>query len=370
MDFLEELRELVILHACAQNMNLAACRNVLDRIVRLEPDGRGSWAFEWRQEGLSFLRKQRPLDAYQYFNLARFPYPFTPQMETAHQECLSAFNTWVNDIGIHCQRQVVEYQGHSIPFYFSPFKKDAPLLLVMGGIVSLKEQWSGFILAGKKLGMSVLVAEMPGVGENPMIYDDSAYGYLSALIDKVAAQAQVEHTHAVMMSFSGNLALRQAVQDKRIKAITTVGAPVQRFFTDDSWWRAVPETTKNTLARLCRCDDKALFDYIARFAIADSELKHLNTPVYYIRSRRDEIIPEAEVALLSRCIKRLHITEYDDVHGSPNYMMEMQKLVPLTVLRESGTNRVAAILLRCLLGLNQLRRVLRRVLRREARYEQ
>lgn len=347
-----------MLHARAQNMDLSRCRRILSRIEVFEREGEGGWGHEWEKEGDLEVAAGKPQSAFQYYNLARFPYPGNDDMEAAHEKCVKTFTSWAKSKGIEFKRLKARVKGVDIPFYFRSAGTNKPLLLVMGGIVSIKEQWQAFLWAGKKLGVSVLVAEMPGVGENALVYDRSAYDYLSELIDTVQDLADVSHTHIVAMSFSGNLALRQALDDSRIRAITTVGAPVYRFFTDTQWWRQVPLTTKKTLAHLCAVEEGAVFDYIARFSIEGEDLKDLTIPVYYVRSVNDEIIPPGEKDVLMRHVSALNMREYKDVHGSPNHMGDLQKYVPMTVLKEAGTNKPAQMMLNMMLALGGVKRLM------------
>ncbi|MGR9052986.1 MAG: alpha/beta hydrolase [Gammaproteobacteria bacterium] len=329
---------------------------VLTALDSSDKEGAGGWGYEWAKEGDRHVAAGKPKDALQFYNLARFPYPANSDMKAAHRKCVDTFVASAKLPGIGFERLSLHVEGNEVPFYFSRSGASNPLLLVMGGIVSIKEQWQAFLWAGKKLGMSVLVAEMPGVGENTLVYDDSAYAFLSMLIDAVRNKADVFHTHVVAMSFSGNLALRRAPHDSRIRAITTVGAPVRHFFTDAVWWRQVPMTTKRTLAHLCRVPENEVFDYIGRFAIADDELAELDIPVYYVRSLFDEIIPPSEKDVLVHGVARLNLREYRDFHGSPKHMSDMQTYVPMTVLKEAGTRRAAYNMLKLKLAVNAVKR--------------
>jgi esterase FrsA len=361
---LEELQNLVLLHARAQNMDMVCVKQILARVATLAQQGAGGWGHEWMQEGDRLVGQSKPELAFQYYNLARFPYPSNPDMLQAHRKCVSTFaisakNAAEKDAQLDFRRMSVNYGGQEVPFYFCRSGENRPLLLVMGGIVSIKEQWQAFLWAGKRLGVSVLVAEMPGVGENPLPYDEHASALLSCLIDAVKDLARVEHTHLVAMSFSGNLALRQATRDKRIRAISSVGAPVQNFFTDARWWENVPQTTKVTLAHLCRVAPEQVFAHIGCFALSEAELAQVNIPVYYVQSLHDEIIPASEAALLQKCLPQLTLRQYPDVHGSPNHMADLQKFVPMTVLKEAGTNPVALMVLKLILGVAGLKRKLK-----------
>ena len=103
-----------------------------------------------------------------------------------------------------------------------------PVLVVLGGIISPKEQWAPLMRMSGRLQMPVVVTEMPGVGENRTRYTPASAAELSALLDDLRA----EHGAYVLgMSFGGHLALRCAAVDPRIHGIATVGAPIDGFFS-------------------------------------------------------------------------------------------------------------------------------------------
>ncbi|MFT6097477.1 MAG: esterase FrsA [Arenicella sp.] len=352
--YLDELVDLVLLHAIAQNLDLSQCHKTIEQIKTLANNDLNSWVYEWKAGAESYLNNGDLLNAFQYFNLARFPFPSNDSMRLAHRNCVDTFEQWTVQQKIPCERRVVKIAEHAVPFYFSSNGEDLPLVIVMGGIVSIKEQWNGFIKAGKTLGVSVILAEMPSVGENPMPYANDADLLLDALVGAVEGEFSSQHIHLVMMSFSGNLGLKFAAREKRVKAVTTVGAPVKHFFTDQQWWVKVPLTTKRTLAYLCQCSEHQVFDAIKDFAIPETMLQKLTIPVYYIQSEHDEIIPSEEVTYLRKHVSGLHVTQYPDVHGSPRHMSQMQKWVPITVLTETKGNSLVLFILKTSLKVKQI----------------
>lgn len=106
-----------------------------------------------------------------------------------------------------------------------------------------------------------------------------------------------------------------------------------------------PQTTKRTLAHLCRTDLQGLFERIQPLRLADVQMRRLAIPIDYIASlRRDH--PPAERNFLRSHIAKLRLYEFDDVHGCPHYMEEIQDRVPLSLLRQSsrGTAPIAIYL--------------------------
>jgi pimeloyl-ACP methyl ester carboxylesterase len=184
----------------------------------------------------------------------------------------------------------------------------------------------------------MVVAEMPGVGENPLTYRLESWRMLSAVLDALAGRADVRRTYTSTMSFSGHLALRCALHDARIRGVVTAGAPISDFFTDRGWYDAtVPAITKDTLAHLTGLAHGAAFDGMRSWALTDEELARLRIPVGYTVSLRDEIIPPGDVEALVRAAPDVVLNEHDDVHGSPEHVDETRAWTVETVLRMMQT---------------------------------
>jgi pimeloyl-ACP methyl ester carboxylesterase len=215
----------------------------------------------------------------------------------------------------------------------------------MGGIVSVKEQWAPILARIAQLGMAGVVTELPGVGENTLRYDAKSWQMLSGILDALSDRAEVNQTYAMTLSFSGHLALRCAVDDQRIRGVITTGAPINRFFTDTAWQEAVPGVTVDTLAALTGAEPGVVsagrvLAGLADWALSSDQLAALDIPVWYVASRRDEIIPAGELDLLREHVRELHLVANDDVHGSPEHTTETQLWCLLALLRMRGGHRL------------------------------
>jgi pimeloyl-ACP methyl ester carboxylesterase len=219
-----------------------------------------------------------------------------------------------------------------------------PLLLVTGGIVSIKEQWAPILVQATRLGVAGVVAEMPGVGENTLPYDEDSPAMLSAILDAVGDRADTSRTYLVALSFSGHMALRAAAKDPRIRGVVTAGVPVSAFFTDTAWQARVPRVTVDTLAHLLETTAAGVGERVAGWGLADTELAALDVPVACLWSRRDEIIPAADAQALARSVRRLDLVDNDDVHGSPSHLLETRVWVLLSLLRMLGVRDVKRLL--------------------------
>lgn len=341
MNDVDELKQFAAAHARIQQMSRSQCRDLLGRIRTDDGDLPGSWVGEWCRDAGMFEQRGRMLDASRRYNMAGFPYVDGPARRHARDRGIQAFDRWrrehtdIQPLDIHLARGRVRCWVNGLSA-----THPRPVVLVMGGIVSVKEQWAPALLWARRMGMAGVVAEMPGVGENTLPYDVASWQMLSGVLDAVGDRADVAHTYAMTMSFSGHLALRCAANDARIRGIVTVGAPVSVFFTDTGWLRDLPRITVDTLAHLTRTEATELAGRIRDWRLTREELASLDIPVCYLASRRDEIIPGGEVQRLKNDVRHLHLLQNDDVHGSPQHQAETWLWAVCSVLRMLGGHRL------------------------------
>ncbi|WP_434597776.1 alpha/beta hydrolase [Streptomyces sp. A5-4] len=335
MDHLDELKEFARLHARGQGMPADQADQVLRRITNDTPGDPSSWAAVWTTEGKAAASRGKLLEACSHYALARFPYHGDEDRQRAQRLCVETFDTWrLRQGGI--ERLELKHPDGSVACWTSGLdaRKPLPLLVVMGGIVSVKEQWAPLLPKLRKLGFATIVAELPGVGENTFRYRPDSWRLLPFLLDQVADRARVTNTSMLALSFSGHLALRAAVEDPRIRRVLTVGAPVGEFFTDEQWWPRVPGITADTLCRLSGAADRTeLRALLPDFALTAEQLGALRIPVRYVASSRDEIIPPGEQALLRRSAGDVRFKTFDDVHGSPAHLGAMRRWLFSSLLR-------------------------------------
>jgi esterase FrsA len=338
MNDVSELKQFAVLHARAQS--IPRYRELLD-VIRTDEDGvPGSWAWEWGRAADLRLNAGHVLDASRLYAMARFPYVDGTARRHASVSCVSTFDRW-RRAETDIQRLEIVLPGGRVRCWASGLSatKRLPLLLAMGGIVSVKEQWAPVLVHARRFGMAGIVTEMPGVGENTLRYEAESWRMISGLLDTVRDLADVAQTYAVAQSFGGHLAMRCAVDDPRIRGIVTVGAPVSGFFTNTVWQGTLPRITVDTLTHLTGVKSADLSSHLRHFALTADQLDGLTIPVCYLASRRDEIIPGSEVSLLKKHVRDLRLVENDDVHGSPHHVTESRVWTILSVLRMRDVHR-------------------------------
>jgi esterase FrsA len=329
MNSVQELKQYAGVHARGQE--IPHYERLLERIWT-DGTGPGSWVGEWCAEGDRLLQLGHPRAASRHYLMARFPFVDGTAREEAYVKSLTAFERWAAGRGIG--RVDATVQGRRVSCWQAGLAagRSRPLLVVMGGIVTVKEQWAPVLPVFARLGVAAVATEMPGVGENEVRYDRSSWRFLSGLIDGLADRVDVTRTYVLAMSFSGHLALRCAMEDPRIRGVMTVGAPVREFFTDTGWQQHLPRITVDTLAHLTGAGVTELADR----ALPADGLAALDIPVAYVASLRDEIIPPGDVATLCHQVRDLRLLRHDDVHGSPQHLDETKLWLALSLLRMRG----------------------------------
>ena len=339
-----ELKNFAAVHAHAQGIR------GLDRLLAgITDDDEGSpqsWAERWTAAGDVLRGQGRLLEAVRYYTMARFPYIDGPGRRRAHDLAVRTFARWAPENGL--ERIELELPGGRVVCWATGLsaRRPRPLVITCGGIVSPKEQWAPALAAVRRFGFAAVVLEMPGVGENTQLYDTDSWRLLPALLDAIGPAACTRQTYAMSLSFSGHLALRAAAEDRRIRGVVTVGAPVAAFFTDQRWISGLPKLTLDTLAHHTGLPAGNLPEALAPWALSDELLAGLDIPVGYTASLRDEIIPPADPALLRAQVRRLDLRRYDDVHGSPSHIGQIRLWALASILRMHGVRDPRALAIR------------------------
>lgn len=329
---LDEIVELARLHARAQGISPAA----FDAVVAGLPDG--GWAATWARHADRHAAVGRPLAACRHHAMARWPFPAEPAALRSATECVRAFDRWRRRTG-GVERLELDLPGGRVACWTAGLDGDRPrpLVLVTGGIVSVKEQWAPWLGAARQLGVAVVVTELPSVGENTVRFGPAALDLLPQLLDRIGPSACRAGVHVVGLSFGGHLALAAAPDDPRIASILTVGAPVHRLFTDRQLWERLPRTTTATLEHLTGTRGTDTPGLLAAMALTPQHLSRVAVPVRYVASRHDEIVPRSEWELLARYVPDLEWVEFDDVHGAPDHLTDTRLWLLgrlLTLLRD------------------------------------
>ncbi|MFF7459464.1 alpha/beta hydrolase [Kitasatospora sp. NPDC008115] len=356
MNNVEELKQFAISHARAQRVPLERCESVLARIAH-DGDGPGSWTAEWSAAAAESERQGRLQDACSLYYVARFPFVDGPARAEALTRSQETFARWQSESGAGLQPLDIELPEGRVQCYTTglPVRGDRPCVIVLGGIVSTKEQYAQILLRLAKLGLSGIATEMPGTGSNTVPYGPDSWRMLSGIIDAVEDRLNGARVYAMALSFSGHTALRCALEDRRISGVVTMSTPVSRFYTDPDWQRALPAVTVDTLAHMAGTGSDEIGRHMRDWALTEQQLQALEVPVAYVSSRRDEIVPATDTELLKRHVRRLTVLDIDDVHAAPTFLDMTGPWLTLSLLRMHGSHLPQRAALRSVVSLARAR---------------
>jgi esterase FrsA len=333
---LDELKREVFVHARMHDLDPAALERVLARIDRASGEGTGCWPVEWAREADRYARERNYLAAARHFSLARFPYVDGEVRAAAYERCLACFRHWVQrQPGV--ERLILRSGDHDVPAYGARLGARGPLLVVMGGIVSVKEQWTQ-LLKADALGLPVIALDLPGTGEAPFLYGEGATERVGELVKSALWRARADRCVVLASSFSGPIFARVASFEVRIAGLVMAASPLAHFF-EPSCFAKVPSVTKLALARAMGRHVDELAPLLSELAVAPKELASLRVPVTYIANLRDEIIPAADAKLVEREVPRGRVVGIDDVHGAPNRWREVGLEMMAAVVEMTGRGR-------------------------------
>lgn len=313
-----ELKAFARLHGRAQNLDERLLDFALYNIDNDRCGDKQSWA-----KVLVTLAERAVIDgdlptAVQLFNLARFPYAGDPVRQQALKRCQHIYREWLTQ-----EVPDAEYWRFSSPgfgCYATGLDSNKPVVIVLGGIVSIKEQWHRLLRMAKKLGYCVVVTELPGVGENGLPYDASDSQLFRRIVRRLNGRANTDCVKVIGFSFGGHLAMNAALTMPAIKSITTVGAPVSGFFSQAVDTLPVPDITYDTLAHILGCERDVVKPTLSGWGLTPSALGQLQAKVNYLASSRDEIIPLSDMEAIRANVPRNQILKVDDIHGAPNHL--------------------------------------------------
>lgn len=344
-DYLQELKNFALLHCEAQQLKTEWVRQVLGKVTHAEGDEAGSWCAEWCRLAQRQEQQQNWAEATKLFNMARFPFAESEMQRKAHADCIENFGKSMKKARVKIE--TLSPDDGTFKAYATGLDKDWPVLVVCGGIVSIKEQWQRFLLLAERLRLCVVATEMPGVGENTLRYTPATWTQFSQILDALEGRADTHQCHLMAMSFSGHLALRAAAADVRIRGITTVGAPIASFFREYNT-TSVPKVTRRTLSHLTDLTQESLFIQIRDWQIGAGEMPRLTIPIHYLQSENDEIIPSSEVLSLNALASDVRVYRLPDVHGSPNNMHLVASWALASIMSSFPSRRKQAFIFRVL----------------------
>lgn len=231
------------------------------------------WGHNYEAEGDALAKKggdrnaQRELYllAFNYFRVARYPCPTTPGKETAYRHSLRVFRKAAQHFDPPLEIVEIPFEGKSLIGYLQLPRGATrpPVVMHWGGVDGWKEDRTRAHAAMHEAGLAGFAVDMPGTGENPVIYTDPrAERTFSAFIDYLLTRKDLDATRLGVWggSYGGYWAAKLAfVEAKRLKGAVFHGSNVHYGF-QEKWLR--PALTEKASAAIM--GPRQLFESRAR----------------------------------------------------------------------------------------------------------
>jgi 2,6-dihydroxypseudooxynicotine hydrolase len=204
----------------------------------------------------------------------------------------------------------------------------APLVVLIPGLDSTKEEFFIWESAFLDRGMATLSLDGPGQGETGFRLDIRAdYEVaVTAILDAVADRAELdlERTGAVGVSLGGHYVVRAAAFEPRLKAI----AGVSGAYDFASNWEAMPELTRATVAHHTGAKDEAEARRRAHELDLDGVAQRVGQPCLVITGQLDRVIPWQETKRIADAVPGAEWVLYEDgTHVCNNIPFKYRPLV-------------------------------------------
>jgi len=220
-------------------------REALSQLKSSAPD---DWAAAWTSLGDRYMQKASAEDtpspqladkdfiqAWIYYNFARWPALTSPGKQAAYQKALGAYKA--HGRLLHPPLEVVEipFEGNEITAYVQmpANKKPAPIVVVIPGLDRGKENMAESVRPLLDSGIGYLVLDAPGTGQAPIKARPNAGRMLVQAIDYAFQLPDVDNSRVAVygVSFGGFWATELAVTEgKRLRAVVAQSPPVHEAF--------------------------------------------------------------------------------------------------------------------------------------------
>ncbi len=186
-------------------------------------------------------------DAARYYIVAHYPNPKTPLKKEAFEASLRTASKGMTLGGIAFDPIDFTAPMGALHVVRSKPLGDGvkrPVIIVSGGLDGYKEELALLLqgsLAGSGVanGVVLVLADMPGTGQNPRPLSAKGHEEYSAIIDRLATEPDIDSTRIGFMglSFGGYWAVRLPQVEPRIKAAVNFGGPMTKAFTLSNFGR-------------------------------------------------------------------------------------------------------------------------------------
>jgi dienelactone hydrolase len=240
-----------------------------------------------------------------YYRLAAFPAMDDKEKKAAYTFSQKYYEEAFKFSPKPPQKLSIPYEGREITGFvrYPEGASRPPLVIVVPGIESMKED---FLLELDKLtgsGLAVFVADLPGTANSPWKYRPDSIKMILAITQFFKNSSYVNGNHIGLLGFNfgGSLALRAAALNPEIKAVATVGAPINTAFST-AFWNRMPEYMQKMFLEFTGFGTSSeLSKELPNYSLIQAEnVKKLSCPVLLLSGKKDFLTTAEDQTLMAQ----------------------------------------------------------------------
>ncbi|CAM4102303.1 MULTISPECIES: esterase FrsA [Vibrio] len=287
----------------------------------------GNWAYEWTQAGMEHQRHANELKgdeaalalykASLYFSIAAYPHIKGDNLASQAQVLANKAYDEASRLSKYVFKQInVPYKGKTIQanLHLPHTERPLPVVIVCAGLDSVQtDMWKLFLehLAPNEFAM--LTIDMPSIGKSSKwtLSEDSSCLH-KAVLDHLPQVPFIDHWNVGLLGFrfGGNALVRLSfLEQSRIKACVTIGAPVHDIFASPDKVASMPKMYLDVLgSRLGKSplDIQSLAGQMSAWSLKTQGLlasRRTSVPLLAISLDGDPIAPHSDNKLISMSSK-------------------------------------------------------------------
>ena len=221
--------------------------DVHEALIRLSSLAPNEWADVWSSIGDRYMDRGRIssqsspgeadkdfLQAWIYYNFARWPAPTSSGKQLAYQKALDAYRAHARFLRPSLEIVKIPFENTAIRAYIQmPEKTPAPIVIVIPGLDRGKENMAESVRSIVDSGIGYLAVDAPGTGEAPIKAGPEAGRMLVKAIEYVLQRPDVDKARVAVygVSFGGFWATELAATEKdHLRAVIAQSPPLHDAF--------------------------------------------------------------------------------------------------------------------------------------------
>ncbi len=272
-------------------------RATIEGLEGLDPE---SWTAAWGAAADEAARREAWMDAYRFAFMGRYPVPNHPlkaaSYDRAREYFLNAADVEAHSVPFAGR----DGEGDQVHFYLARPAVAAtppPVVLAWAGIDTWKEEMAGILAFLRAKGFAVVLLDMPGTGQSPVLASTDAERQFTPVFDWLDGRDDLDSERRAVLgaSFGGYWAMKLAYTHReRIRGAVNWGGGVHITFTRE--WQEKSRNASSYLmdlmaARARLFGDTTFEGYVARcpeLSLLDQGLlDQPSAPILLVNGRDD-----------------------------------------------------------------------------------